>query len=186
VRAQVLESAFRLLVEKGPSAFSIGEVALRAKVHETSIYRRWRTKSALALDACLNFAEQTLAIPDTGALRSDLVDLLRRVSALLRSPEGKAMLALSFALEPEAIETRRTYWRIRLGAAAAIFERAAARGEISPDVDAKQFIEALIAPFFFRALVSLQPIEAWPFEQMVDRLLSAELRGGRKEGDISV
>jgi AcrR family transcriptional regulator len=171
IRAKVLESAFRLLTDEGPAAFSVGAVAARAGVNETSIYRRWGTKSNLALDACLNFAAERLPLPDTGALRSDLIELLRRVSELLQSPEGKALLAMSFALEAESLEIRKAYWRVRLAAAALLVERAVARGEVDASLEGEQIIEALIAPFFFRALVSLDPVEGWPFEKMVDRML---------------
>jgi AcrR family transcriptional regulator len=179
VRSKVLESAFRLLAEKGPAGFSVGEVAARAGVNETSIYRRWGTKSGLALDACLDFAAQRLPLPDTGALRSDLILLLQRVSHLLQSPEGKAMLAMSFALEPESMDIRKDYWRVRLSAAASLVERGVARGEIASAADGEQLIEALIAPFFFRALVSLQPLDDWPVEQMVDRMLGCSAPDGR-------
>src|SRR5262249_1063329 len=78
VRSSVLQAAFTVLMKKGIDAFSIAEVAEKAGVHETSIYRRWGTKHALARDACLHRAEVSLAIPDTGSLRSDLVALLKR------------------------------------------------------------------------------------------------------------
>ena len=84
------------------------------------------------------------------------------------------MLAMSFALEAESIDVRNAYWRVRLSAAASIVERAVARGEIASTVDGERLIEALIAPFFFRALVSLQPLQDWPIEQMVDRMLACE------------
>lgn len=171
MRTAVLQHAFALLVEKGAAEFSVAEVAARAGVHETSIYRRWGTKTGLALDACLNFAAVALPLPDTGALRSDLIELLRCVRLLLQSPAGKALLAISFATDPEAIEARGAYWRARLTAAAAIVERAAARGEIPARADPEQLVESLIAPFYFRALVSLQPIEDWPCEEMVDRTI---------------
>src|SRR5512144_909234 len=76
VRASVLEAAFAVLRETGSEAFSIADVAARSGVHETSIYRRWGTKSALILEASLHFAQGAIAIPDTGALRTDLIALL--------------------------------------------------------------------------------------------------------------
>jgi AcrR family transcriptional regulator len=172
VRSAVLEQAFEVLIEKGLHAFTIAEVAARARVHETSIYRRWRTPTALALDACLGFADEVLAIPDTGSLRLDLLDLLSRVSKLLRSPRGKALLALGAALDPPSVTARKEYWRSRLATASQVIERAVARGEIPGETDAMEFLEMLIAPLYFRALVSGESIETWPIEANIDRMIA--------------
>ena len=114
VRAAVLKSAFEMLLEKGFEAFTIGAVAARAGVHETSVYRRWRTRGALARDACLTFAEDVIPIPDTGALRSDLIALLSDVRGLLLSPRGQALTALIQLAEPELDVARRSFWQKRL------------------------------------------------------------------------
>jgi AcrR family transcriptional regulator len=132
VRSAVLEQAFEVLIERGLPAFTIAEVATRACVHETSIYRRWRTPTALALDACLGFADEVLAIPDTGSLRSDLLDLLSRVANLLRSPRGKALLALSVALDPQSVAARKQYWKNRLAIASQVIARGVARARYQP------------------------------------------------------
>lgn len=179
VRSAVLKQAFEVLIEKGLHAFTIAEVASRARVHETSIYRRWRTPTALALDACLGFADEVLSIPDTGSLRSDLLDLLSRVSKLLSSPRGKALLALSVALDPQAVAARKEYWASRLATASQVIERAVARGEIPADTNAIEFLETLIAPLYFRALVTGEPIETWPIEANIDRMIAGTRPVGR-------
>jgi AcrR family transcriptional regulator len=173
VRAAVLRSAFELLLEKGFEAFAIGEVAARAGVHETSVYRRWRTRGALALDACLTFAEDVIPIPDTGALRSDLIALLSDVRGLLLSPQGRALIALVRLGDTELDIARRSFWTRRLGAAAVIIHRAVARHEIAPRTDARIFLETLIAPLYFRVLVSLEPIETWPIADLIDRQIAS-------------
>jgi AcrR family transcriptional regulator len=181
IRTVVLEKAFEVLIEKGLDAFTIAQVATRAGVHETSIYRRWGTPTALALDACLGFADEVLAIPDTGSLRSDLFELLSRVSNLLRSPRGKALLALSVALDPQSVAARKEYWRTRLATASQVIERAVARGEIPADTNAMEFLETLIAPLYFRALVTGEPIETWPIEANIDRMIAGTRFFGRSQ-----
>jgi AcrR family transcriptional regulator len=173
VRAAVLKSAFEMLLEKGFEAFTIGAVAARAGVHETSVYRRWRTRGALARDACLTFAEDVIPIPDTGALRSDLIALLSDVRGLLLSPRGQALTALIQLAEPELDVARRSFWQKRLESAAVIVRRAIARGEIAPRTDAQIFLQTLIAPLYFRVLVSLEPIETWPIADLIDRQIAA-------------
>src|SRR5215468_4195831 len=111
VRASVLEAAFAVLTEKGFHAFTVAETAARAGVHETSIYRRWGTKEALARDACLHYSETALEIPDTGALRSDLLVLLQRLVTILTSPQGRTVLALSLSWHPHVVAARHGFWR---------------------------------------------------------------------------
>src|SRR5262249_7797371 len=168
VRQSVLQSAFAVLIQEGFEAFTIAGVAQRADVHETSIYRRWGSRTALALEACLYFAEDALEIPDTGSLRTDLAPLLPRVVALPTPPPGQALLALSVSQDPDAIATRRDYWRTRFDLAKTMFERAASRDELPHQVDPTIFLEALIAPLYLRALVTAEPLQDWPCEEMVD------------------
>jgi hypothetical protein len=42
-------------------------------VHKTTLYRRWRTREALMLDALLEQGRERVPIPDTGSLHGDLV-----------------------------------------------------------------------------------------------------------------
>ena len=173
VRSAVLQSAFVVLTKKGIDAFTIAEVAARAGVHETSIYRRWGTKNALVRDACLHHAEGALPIPDTGSLRSDLVALLERLVALLVSPQGKALLALSLSQHPHVVTARRTFWQRRFNLIRTVFDKAVSRDEFSPHADPIEFLEALIAPLYLRVLVTGEPLEDWPRNEMIDRLLTA-------------
>ena len=53
IRQSVIEATMAVLRDRGWDQFSIAEVASRAGVHETSIYRRWGTRERLATDALL-------------------------------------------------------------------------------------------------------------------------------------
>jgi AcrR family transcriptional regulator len=173
VRSSVLESAFSVLIEKGIHGFAIAEVAARAGVHETSIYRRWGTRTELAVAACLHFADGALPIPDTGSLRSDLAALLRLVGALLASPQGRALLTLSVSREPDVVAARRAFWRQRFDRARVMLDRAVSRGEFPGNADPIVFLETLIAPLYLRLLVTDEPLDEWPGNEMIDRLLTA-------------
>ena len=173
VGASVLRSAFDVLVERGSDAFTIAEVAERSGVHETTIYRRWETKNALAREACLHHAEHSLQIPDTGALRSDLAALLKNIVALIASPQGQAMLALGSIRHPHVVAVRQAIWQQRLNRMRTMLDKAVARGEFPGDADPEPFLETLIAPLYLRAQVTAEPLEAWRSDEMIDRLLAA-------------
>jgi AcrR family transcriptional regulator len=168
-------------MDKGLDAFTIAEVAERAEVHETTIYRRWGTKNALIREACLHRAESSLQIPDTGSLRSDLAALLESLVAQMASPQGQAILALGSSQHPHVVAARQAFWQRRLGLLRTMFEKAVTRREFPRDADPVEFLEALIAPLYFRALVTAEPLAAWPGNEMIDRLLAAYLVS-RKRG----
>ena len=74
---------------------SIEEVAARAGVGKTTIYRRWPSKGLLALDGfAASFGEQQ-PLPDTGALRTDLLAALHAwVRAVTHTPMGRMLAGL--------------------------------------------------------------------------------------------
>ena len=126
------------LAERGYSGVSLDGVAARAEVHKTTIYRRWRAKETLVLDAMLEQAGQTVAIPDTGSLRGDLLELARRSAAIQTSPAGEAVVravAGEAPGNPEIAAASRRFWAERLAVDRTIVERATDRGEIDPRVD---------------------------------------------------
>lgn len=176
VREAVLKSAFDVLVENGFENFSISDVATRAGVHETSIYRRWGSRQALALDASLHFADDAISVRDTGALRSDLIALMQSAVALLGSPRGQALLAVVELHDDAMQRVKRDYWQKRFERLLPIFVRAVERGEFPTDADPVIFIEALIAPLYFRLLVSMEALHDWPLAAQVDCLLRGYAR----------
>src|ERR1700744_3952658 len=92
VREAVLEATLATLAEVGVEKLAIAEVARRADVHETSIYRRWKTRENLITDALLNYSEQHLPIPDTGSLRGDLTAFGAELATYLATPMGRALV----------------------------------------------------------------------------------------------
>jgi hypothetical protein len=104
-----------------------------------------------------------------------LVDFISRIVALLQSPAGEALLSLMAAQAPELIATREAFWQKRFENALVIFQDARTRGEVVPDVDGTLFFEALVAPIYFRALISRATLSEFSVDELVDR--SCELLG---------
>jgi AcrR family transcriptional regulator len=173
VRAAVLDATLALLREAG-DAFTIPQVAARAGVHETSIYRRWGSREALIVDAVRSHIGEEVPIPDTGSLRGDLEALLARSIAFLASPLG-AQLVRATAPAPRAAATdaRGAYWPDRLEQIGIMFERATARGEIAAGADRALATELLLAPLYFRLLVTHVPLD----DGLAGRLADFILRG---------
>jgi AcrR family transcriptional regulator len=156
VRAAVLQATLDEIAANGLSALAVGDIAARAKVHPTSIYRRWKTLERLVLDAALSAAAAGVPMPNTGSLRGDLTLLLKALDSHLRSPLGRGLLALSAANDPAVAAARDAFWRQRLDQAKELFERAKARREIAPATDPVMAVEFAIAPLYLHAVVLQQ------------------------------
>src|SRR5690348_13496132 len=133
VRAATVE----LLGEIGYARLTMDEVAARAGVSKASLYLRWPNKVALVAEALQQRARAVPAVPDTGALATDMRAFL---TTLLRArgAASRALSALSgeIASNPEL----RTAWRRGVagaltGCLRTIVSRAVDRGELAPDSD---------------------------------------------------
>ena len=136
--AAILTATTDLLAEAGYGALTIEGVAARAGVGKATIYRWWPTKAALVIEAV------SLALPmptqtDTGDLRHDLLIAVRRVvHTFARTPTGAVIPALAADVmsDPQLAEQfRNQLIRPRRSAVVEVLRRAAARGELPPDVD---------------------------------------------------
>ncbi len=84
VRAAVLSAAGDALAEGGFARLDLADVARRAEVGKTTVYRRWGTVTGLVADLLEDMAEQSLPRTETGSLLGDLkanAELVRRTLA---------------------------------------------------------------------------------------------------------
>src|ERR671923_1401817 len=63
-------------------------VAARAHTGKAALYRRWPRKEDLVVDAIEHALPSPTELPDHGDVRDDLLDLLRRLAAMLNSKAG--------------------------------------------------------------------------------------------------
>jgi hypothetical protein len=59
-------------------------------------------------------------------------------------------------------EASHRFWSTRLELAGQIVERAISRGEVPPETDAGLVVETVIAPIYFRLLMSGEKLRASP------------------------
>lgn len=175
VRTAVLDAALEAIAELGPGGVTISEIARRANVHATSIQRRWGTAENVMLDALLDRSQQELPIPDTGALREDLIEFASSLAAYLATPLG-ATLARTMAVagdDPELSQGRQRFWQIRNEVAQVLIDRAIDRRELAATVNPALVVEILVAPLHFRALLTRQPVD----ENLIVQIVETILRG---------
>ena len=161
VRSAILEATAELLNEVGYDDLSVEEVAVRAGVHKTTVYRRWPTKPGLIADAARVHSDQHVPIPDTGSLLGDLRALARAVAANIGSETGarrSQSIAAAAGASPELAANMHVFWAERLTASGKVVERAIERGELPASTDASLVVETLIGPMWVRLLLTGEPI----------------------------
>jgi AcrR family transcriptional regulator len=175
VREAVFDAVVAALAEHGPGGFTIGDVARRAGVHETSIYRRWGTPERLAVEALLDRSQQELPIPDTGSFRGDLAAFARELVAYLGTPLGRALAHTMSGVDddPAVAAARDEFWATRFALAGVMVDRAVARGEIPAGADPRLALELLVAPLLFRVLTTGEPLTATLADQLADLVVKA-------------
>jgi AcrR family transcriptional regulator len=92
VRAQILAATVDLVARAGVAGFTYDEVAERAGVHKTSVYRNWPNRDDLVIEALSRHADQQVPFADTGDLRADLVEFLLALAAELETSIGRALV----------------------------------------------------------------------------------------------
>ncbi len=169
--ARVLEVARSELARVGVLRLSIPEIAKRARVNKTSIYRRWPTKARLVRAALAGAVTQVEDAPDTGSLAGDLQALARAVADFIASPLGKSALRTAVAdAKPVAMPA----WGASLPA---VLQRAVDRGELASDVDGSLMLFTIAGALMHRVLVERAPID----DDYLSRLVRLIERGVRPE-----
>ena len=175
-RAKILKAAYEMLNEVGFMDLTIEGVAARSGVGKPTIYRRWKTKAALAMDAFLEAVNPELAFPDTGTAKEDFREQMQKIVKLMNSPRGEVLASVIGCgqADEELIAAFRENWLIpRRKDAIAIFQRGVERAELRADVDAQVAIDALYSPLFYRLLLKHQPLN----NKFVNELIELVMNG---------
>jgi AcrR family transcriptional regulator len=175
----VLRSTLEALAGGGYAALSFDDVAARARVSRTTVYRRWPTKGELVRAALLRMAEDLPQAPDTGAIRSDLLALARLKLSGPNSARDRALFRafVAEAADPEIVTLARVVRaRIQEPLVAAV-ERAIARGELPRGTDPRLVFEPIFAPLHLHQAIFEDAVEPGYVERLVDVVLAGARSG---------
>jgi AcrR family transcriptional regulator len=171
-KAAAFEAARALLAERDAADIAMTDIAARAGVAATSLYRRWGDVRTLLTEMAVEQLMADSPLPDTGSLEGDLRTWARTVAAGLSSREGSAFFRVLVGTAPTNEEDRIgrvTAMGPRLQQIAAMIERAHARGETAPGI--MDVTDYLLAPLYVRALCGV-PGDRSIADRLVDRLLA--------------
>ncbi|WP_424186512.1 TetR/AcrR family transcriptional regulator C-terminal ligand-binding domain-containing protein [Actinokineospora sp. G85] len=172
---EAVHAAVRAMWAEGRDPLSVREVSARSGVHEVTIYRRWKTVEALALDVAVTRMNEESPFPDSGDLRRDLLDWVRSVADRVGTPEGfafyRALAAATSARgagQGPATEEAAVHLRRRTEQIQRVLDRAAAAG--APRLTVEHVFDVVLAPVYLRAIFGYAAPGS-DLEALVDRVL---------------
>ncbi|MPY54906.1 TetR/AcrR family transcriptional regulator [Streptomyces acidicola] len=178
VRAAVLRAAGDTLAERGVAHLDLADIARRADVGKTTVYRRWGTVTSLVADLLMDMAEQSLPRTETGSLLGDLKANARLVQRTLADPRQgplfKAMIAAA-TCEAKTAEALHHFYDIRVKEWAPCVQQAIDRGEVPEGTDTHEVIRAVSAPLYYRLLTTGDHLD----EAAADRAAEAAAAAAR-------
>lgn len=156
----VLDAAIAELARSGYAGFRMGEVAARAGVNRTTIYRRWPNRLVL-VTAVVDRLRTPLhhnPLPDTGVLEQDLIEAFTRRWKFRRNVEARAWAQLLDerhhpeveTLVGDAVDERRAEWKYMV-------TRSIERRELPAGTDEQLVLDFVRAIVDFRGA---QPLDA--------------------------
>jgi AcrR family transcriptional regulator len=162
VRQAVTDATRTLLLEEGYRELSVERVAEVAGVAKSTVYRRWRDTAGLLLELLTELSAVEIPLVDTGSVAEDLLSLARGIAHVYTETNAGPMV---LALIAESVQNERVadglreFWHHRNDRAAESVRRAIERGDLPADTDPVEVIRMLGAPFYYRMLVTHEPLD---------------------------
>jgi AcrR family transcriptional regulator len=184
---RILQAARQALLTAGYAGLAIDEVAKRAGVAKTTLYRRWPTKDHLAIAVYADMLDRDVPVTDTGDVRADLSAYLKQIAAALHSVRraGRpahdtdpsagivAELVAAAARHADVGQAMRGLYARRIRLAIELVERATRRGELRAGTDPVLLLDQLAGALYYRVLITGAPVD----DIYLERLVSAALDG---------
>ncbi|HXY91178.1 MAG TPA: DHA2 family efflux MFS transporter permease subunit [Acidimicrobiia bacterium] len=176
--SSVFDATLRLLAEAGFSSLNFSGVATRAGVSTAVIEKTWRSKLDLVTSVVQQLQAQ-VPMPHTGSVHRDCEAYLTNVIRMLSEPRSAPVVAnligeagrdpaLAAALRERLVTPR----RLEL---VDMFEAARARGELRADADPELLADLIVAPVYYRLLVTGEPVDDALAARLTDTVLGPAL-----------
>jgi AcrR family transcriptional regulator len=163
-RQAVLTATFELATEHGPEGLTMEAIAQRAMVSKDTLYRWWRSKTAVVLEALAEYGDEAIPVPDEGSLACDLRAFMRATAEALDLPTRQLLRALAAAAAGDAAfaaTVREQFLARRRSALATVLHRAIGRDELTAD-RADSILDLIFGSLWYRLIFGIGPLDrAW-------------------------
>jgi AcrR family transcriptional regulator len=172
---ELYEAVLALVRETGYEGLTLDAVAARAHVSKATLYRQWSGKATLVAHALKRTGPPIAQTVDTGSLRGDFAVIVARFDDRRASEDTAMMRSLMHAahttpelmralrevlIEPERQDVQR------------MLRRAVARGEISPDNPALDYVmHMMVGAFIARDLIDDRPPDQAFVQSYIDAVV---------------
>ncbi|MGV3622798.1 MAG: TetR/AcrR family transcriptional regulator [Archangium sp.] len=167
----VYSHALALLAEVGFARFSLPEVAVRAGVNKTSLYRRWPTAAVLVRDALASAMAAPPQFVASGELRADLLNWGRGAVQFSSSPLGQAVFRALLTADAPELATLAADLRSRSAVPSALIDAAKARGAVSPSVDSQLVLSMVAGTLMHLLHVERREVDERTLVEVIDVIL---------------
>jgi AcrR family transcriptional regulator len=186
----ILDAFLSHLVSEGFADVRLEHVAAHAGVGKATIYRRWPSKEALALDLLMQLAAPHIGIEDVGDTRAELLAAVTNaMRAVTDTPFGPVIRALlsQIAINPALGDPfRASVVQGRRDEIARVINSGITRGDLRPDADIDVATELLVGPVYFRLMFGGELTQAFA-ERVVDSVLRGYApQAGAASGGASI
>ncbi|GGJ43235.1 TetR/AcrR family transcriptional regulator [Deinococcus roseus] len=169
------EAALHLLKEQGYAAISMEGIAQHTGIAKQTLYRRWKSKRDLILDAFVDQADRIPLVPPTGNLQEDLRLYLQQTAVLLNSDCGttnRALLAEGLQDAAFLKELREKHLIKRRNRLAEILRRPF---QFSAEQE-EYLIDLALGPVWYRLLIQNAPLNEAFMDQVARDVAAAALK----------
>lgn len=177
----ILAAALKLLKEKGYRSVTIEGIASEAGVGKQTIYRWWRSKADIMLEAFTRYTSGQIATPDSGNVQSDLQVFLTQAFDNLTRESGEVVRGLmsEALIDPVFAQSmREIFIASRRSALRDILAKGVDRGELASDVDIELTIDLIYGPMWYRLLNKHAPLNQ-KFAKQISEMIAGKLNAAR-------
>jgi AcrR family transcriptional regulator len=155
----ILQAALDLFIQSGSEGVNVEQIAARAGVARTTVYRRWSSKEALlaqAIATARGEAEEDAAA-DVDELRDVPGRLINALVETVATSEYATLVARLVGSLPDSPELLTTYWDTYLAPRRAwigqILRRAQSEGLIRADADVEILLDLISGAIVYHVLI---------------------------------
>ena len=174
LRLSILGVTYRLLEERGYAAVTTDDIAADARVSKATIYRLWRTKQQLVVDAA-RMRLGNVDAPDLGSFRAEVLWILEHRMRDYRDP-GTLRLVGEFVgaavTDPQFQELFSKWVDSLSNSIHHVVERGIERGDVRADIDVSA-LGILIAGVVARTVIAQHSFPPEVVDSIVRLIASA-------------
>ena len=186
VVASVLRTTLEVLGQQGYAGLRIEDVAARAGVNKTTIYRRWPTRPELVAAALDSLATPPIAVV-TGRIECDLHATFMTATTLRATPAGRGVVRalITERGDPEVDRVVAELRERHRAPARRVLEHARRRGDIPKRADIELLLDILTGTIYGRLRECPRPLDPQWVRRVVRLVLAGAANGRARESQLS-